>query len=76
MNTISIVGVILIVLGLVGLIYGGITYTTQKNVIDVGDLEVKVDQENRIAFPPIAGAAALAVGLTLLFVGRRQPARA
>jgi len=72
----SIVGVILIVLGVVGLVYGGITYTTQENLIDLGDLEVKVDQERRIPLPPIGGAAAMALGIVLLFVGRRQPARA
>jgi len=76
MNTISIIGVILIVLGVVGLVYGGITYTTHENVIDAGDLHLQVDQTDRIPLSPIGGAAAMALGIMLLLVGRRQPARA
>lgn len=71
MKPLVIVGIVLIVLGAVGLIYGGINYTTKKNVIAVGDLKVQVDDKDTIPIPPIAGGAALAAGIVLLFVGRR-----
>lgn len=76
MNTMSIIGVILIALGVVGLAYGGVTYTTHRNLIDAGDLQLQVDQKEQIPLSPIGGAAAVALGLVLLFVGRRQPVRA
>jgi len=76
MNTISIIGVILIVLGVVGLAFGGITYVKHSNLIDAGDIHLQVDQKEQIPFSPIAGAAAVVLGVVLLFVGRRQPARA
>ena len=75
MNLITIIGVILVVLGVVGLIYGGITYTSNKNVVDVGSMHVQVDQTRQIPLSPIAGAAAVAVGVILIIVGRRRPAR-
>jgi len=75
MNLITIIGVILVVLGVVGLIYGGITYTSSKNVVDVGSMHVQVDQTRQIPLSPIAGAAAVAVGVILIIVGRRRPAR-
>lgn len=75
MNTMSIIGVILIVLGVVGLVYGGVTYTSHQSVIDAGDLHFSVDQKERIPLSPIGGAAAVVLGVVLLFAGRRQRAR-
>jgi uncharacterized membrane protein YidH (DUF202 family) len=72
MNIITIIGIILIGLGVVGLIYGGITYTSTKNVIDMGSVHLQVDQKKEIPLSPIAGAAAVAVGVILMIVGRRR----
>lgn len=72
MNTMTIIGIILIVLGAVGLIYGGITYTTSKNIVDMGSVHLQVDQNKRIPLSPIAGAAAIAVGVVLILFGRRR----
>ena len=74
MNIMTIIGIILIVLGVVGLIYGGITYTSSKNVVDMGAVHLQVDQKQEIPLSPIAGAVAVAVGVILLLVGRRRHA--
>ena len=74
MNIMTIIGIVLIVLGVVGLIYGGITYTSSKDVVDMGPMHVQVDQKHEIPLSPIAGAVAVAAGAILLFVGRRRPA--
>ena len=74
MNTTTIIGIILIALGVVGLIYGGITYTSSKNIVDVGSVHLNVDQHKHIPVSPIAGAAAVAVGVVLILIGRRKPA--
>lgn len=76
MKTMSVIGIILIALGLVGLIYGGITYTSSKNVIDMGSLHVRVDDKDTIPFPPIAGAVAVVTGVILIVVGQRRSGRA
>ncbi|MCX6833043.1 MAG: DUF3185 domain-containing protein [candidate division Zixibacteria bacterium] len=72
MNIMTIIGIILIVLGVVGLIYGGITYTSSKNVVDLGSVHLEVDQKKEIPLSPIFGAAAVAVGVILILVGRRR----
>ena len=72
MRTMIVIGIILIALGVVGLIYGGITYTSSKNVVEMGSMRVQVDQEQQIPLSPIAGAAAVAVGVILILVGRRR----
>lgn len=76
MNAITIIGIILVVIGAVGLIYGGITYTSGRDVVDMGPMHVEVDQERHIPFSPIAGGIALAAGLVLVIVGKRRPAGA
>jgi hypothetical protein len=76
MKMITIVGIILIVIGLIALIYGGIAYTSSKNVVDMGSMQVQVEQQRQIPLSPIAGAASLVVGVVLIFVGRRRPALA
>ena len=74
MKAVVILGIVLIVLGAVGLIYGGITYTHKKNVVDMGPLQVQVDDTDHIPVPPIASGAVLAAGVVLLLVGRKRTA--
>jgi hypothetical protein len=74
MNLMTIIGIILIALGVVGLIYGGITYTSSRNVIDMGSVHLQVDQKKQIPLSPIAGAAAVAIGVVLIILGRRRRA--
>jgi uncharacterized membrane protein len=68
----KVIGLILIVLGLVGVIWGGFTYTTRKTVIDLGPIQATSDQKHNVPLPPIAGGVALVGGIALLFVGSKQ----
>ena len=64
-------GVILIVLGLFGLAWGGFTYTTREKVVDIGPIHATRDQTHNVSWPPIAGAVALIGGVVLLVAGRK-----
>ena len=64
-------GVILIVLGLVGLAWGGFTYTTREKVVDIGPIHATREKTHNVPLPPIAGAVAL-IGGIVLFVARRK----
>jgi len=70
----TIIGIILIALGVVGLIYGGITYTSSRNVVDMGSVHLQVDEKKQIPLAPIAGATAVAIGVVLIILGRRRRA--
>lgn len=72
MKTTTILGIALIVLGLVAFAYQGITYTTRKNVIDIGPLQATVDKKETIPLPPLVGGLALVGGIALLIVGIRK----
>jgi len=64
-------GIILIVLGLVGLAWGGFTYTTQEKVVDIGPVHATRDQTHNVPVAPIAGVLALIGGIVLVAVPRR-----
>jgi hypothetical protein len=64
-------GVILIALGLVGLIWGGFTYTTRKQVVDIGPIHASRDQKHDVLLPPIVGAVVLIGGVVLLVAGKK-----
>lgn len=68
---IKIVGIVLIALGLLGLAWGGFTYTTREKVVDIGPIHATRDETHHIPLPPIAGAAALVGGVVLLLAGKR-----
>jgi uncharacterized membrane protein HdeD (DUF308 family) len=63
-------GAILIVLGIVALVWGGISWTKREKVIDVGPIEASVEERKTIPLPPVAGAVALVAGVIL--VSRRS----
>jgi len=65
------VGMILIVLGVIGLAWGGFTYTTQEKILDIGPLQASVEKTHSIPLPPIAGVLALGAGITLLMMGKK-----
>lgn len=63
-------GIILIALGLVGLIWGGFSYTTRQKVVDIGPIHATRDKTHSVPLPPIAGALALIGGVVLLVTGK------
>ena len=72
MKVATIVGILLIVLGVVGLLAGGITYTRKEKVVDIGPIEATAEKRERIPLSPIAGGLALAAGVVLVIAGNRR----
>jgi hypothetical protein len=68
---IRVLGTILIVLGLVGILWGGFAYTTQKKVIDMGPIQATREKTHQIPVPPIAGAVSLIAGVAFLATSKR-----
>jgi uncharacterized membrane protein YidH (DUF202 family) len=72
MKPAGIIGIILIVVGVIALAYGGITYTKREKVIDAGPLQVSADREKTIPLPPILGGLCLVGGVVLVLAGNRK----
>lgn len=72
MKTPSIVGILLIILGIVAFAYQGISYTTTEKAIDLGPIQVTAEETHTLPLPPIVGAIALIGGVLLLLQGRKN----
>ena len=68
----NIIGAILIVIGLIGLIWGGISYTREEKVIDLGPIEATAERRETIPVTPVVGGLALVGGIVLLVAGRKR----
>jgi len=72
MKPIMLIGLFLIVLGSGALAYKGITYTTREKIIDVGPFEASADTRKTIPLSPIVAGAAIAGGVGLVIIGRKN----
>ena len=67
-----ITGIVLIVIGVVSLAYGGISYTKREKVNDLGPIQPTADRQQTIPLPPLLGGLALAGGVALLIAGAKK----
>ena len=72
MNTTKIAGIVLIVAGTLGLIYGGFSYTKEKHDVKLGPLELSVVEKEKVNVPVWAGAGAIAIGVVLILMGGKK----
>jgi hypothetical protein len=72
MNPRMLIAIVLIVLGVVGLAYGGFSYTTRERVVDAGPIKVDADKTHVVPIAPIVGAVALVGGAAMLLMGGRR----
>jgi TRAP-type C4-dicarboxylate transport system permease small subunit len=72
MNALKMVALALIAAGILGLIYGGFTYTKSTHEAKIGPLEMSVDQKETVNVPIWAGVGAIVVGAGLLLAGSRK----
>jgi uncharacterized membrane protein YidH (DUF202 family) len=68
-----ILAILLIALGVLALAWGGVSYTREKKVLDLGPIEASTRTRETIPLPPILGVVAIGAGVVLLLVGRKEP---
>ncbi len=73
MKPASLVGILLIVLGVLALAYQGITYTEREKVIDIAPIQATRETKKTIPLPPVLGGISLVGGIALLLAGSRNP---
>lgn len=66
MNAVKIVALILIAAGTLGLVYGGFSYTQETHKVDVGPINMSIEEKERVNVPVWAGIGAIVVGAALL----------
>ena len=68
----KLIGFILVVVGVLALVYGGISYNRQRTVLDVGPFKATATEQKNIPVSPIVGGIALLGGIILLVVPRKR----
>ncbi len=68
----TIVGAVLIVLGVVALAYKGFNYTSQETVLQIGSVKATAETEKSVPIPMWAGIAAIVAGVLVIGAGMRR----
>ncbi len=68
----TVIGILMIVVGIVTLAYQRITYTKHENVAQIGDIRVTADTPTTIYFPPVFGGLTLVAGIVLVVISRKN----
>jgi hypothetical protein len=72
MSVQKILGILLIVLGGLGLAYGGFSYTKDTHEANIGPIHMAVDEKQHVNIPVWAGVAGLVAGAALLVAGNKS----
>ena len=68
----TLVGILLILLGIAGLVSGGFSYTHEKKDVDMGPLQISHQQTKTVPIPPILGGLSLLGGLALVIAASKR----
>ena len=67
----KLIAILLIVLGCLGLVYGGFSYTKETTGLKLGPIELKVEEKKTVNVPLILSGAGVVLGVFLLVLGRK-----
>lgn len=72
-NVITVVGLFLVVVGALAFAIGGIQYTTEEEILDVGPIEATAETRETLPLSPLFGGIAIVSGIVLVVIGARGP---
>lgn len=72
MNAVKIAALVLIVAGVLGLVYGGFSYTSETHEGNLGPIELSIEEKESVNVPVWAGVGAIIVGGSLLLYGSKK----
>ena len=72
MNTTKLIAIALIVAGILGLVYGGFSYTKDTTAVKLGPIELSVKEKQQVSIPMWAGIGAIVIGGLLLVLGNKR----
>ena len=72
MKPATLIGLVLIVIGIIGFAVGGFSFTHEKKDVDLGPLQISHRQTSTVPIPPILSGIALIGGIALVIVGAKS----
>lgn len=68
------IGILLIVAGILMLVFGNVSFTKEKKVVDIGPVEINKKEKKTIAWPNYAGIIAIVGGVVVLLADSKKTA--
>jgi hypothetical protein len=68
----KIAGIVLIVAGILMFVFGKVSFTKEKKVVDIGPVEINKKEKKTVDWPDYAGGIAVAAGVVFLLVSRKK----
>ena len=72
MNPTKLVAIALVLAGVLGLAYGGFSFTKDTTVVKLGPIEISAKEKQTVNVPMWAGIGAIVVGGLLLVLGGKK----
>ena len=72
MNAMKVLGIVLIVGGIAGLVYGGFSFTKESHEAKIGPITLSVTEKERVNIPMWVGIGAIVVGGLILVLGSKK----
>ena len=69
MTALKMAAIVLVAAGVLGLVYGGFSYTKETHDAKLGPIEFTIKDKQRVNVPVWAGVGAIVIGGVLLLVG-------
>ncbi len=73
MSVVKVVAIALIVLGILGLVYGSFSYTKETHDVKLGPIELSIKDKETVNVPIWIGVGAIVAGGLLLLFGNKKP---
>ena len=65
-------GIILIIIGILMFVFGNVSFTREKKIVDLGPVEINKKEKKTIAWPNYAGGVAVIAGIVILLAGNKK----
>jgi hypothetical protein len=72
MKPTTVIGILLILLGIIGFAVGGFSFHHEKKDVDLGPLQVSHEKKETVPIPPILSGIALVGGIALVIAGAKS----
>ncbi len=66
------IGIVLIIVGAIGLIWGGVTYVKDRDTVDLGVAKIVTEEKGHVSIPPVFGVVSLVAGAALVALSSRR----
>ena len=68
----KVFGIVLVILGILGFVFGGVVFTHNEKVADIGPVEINKEEKKSFPVTPVASGAILLAGIVLVVAGARK----